>query len=155
MKKISALLLACIFAVSIGGCGQQKPVDNEILEEGDEPIVVEEVEEVEGEDTLDYIGYWLRTAVYADGELVNTVPAALDLKADSYFSMGTCENGGRVIYHGGNSIELTLDSTNCPGVTAGGSVVYTYEIRRDAEGKAKNMVLRTGNSMETFDLQEV
>lgn len=160
MKKINSLLLALILTVSFSGCSQTKTTEDNVVEKNSEPVIVEEnIEPVEIEaggetQSFNYVGYWLRTGVYADGELVTDVPATLDLRAGDYFSMGTCENGGKVNYFGDNQIELTLDTTNCPGVSAGGKVVYTYKIEQDEERNVETMVLSTGGSMETFDRQE-
>jgi hypothetical protein len=142
MKKTIAIIAVLLFVFT--GCMQAAPQEDAVM--GDENVLTESMPE-------DYQGSWLRTAVYVDGALQNQTPAILTLNKTDYTSVGTCSNSGKLIDNGENSITLTLDSTDCPGVSAGGSVTYTYTIEFDKENNVEVMTTVTGPVTETYNRQ--
>lgn len=82
-------------------------------------------------DECSYLGKWTRTGTYVDGDLENTVPATLELKEDSYYSVtDACFAQGDLIITGNKSMTMKLDNTDCPG-NLPTSYDYTYELKCD------------------------
>ena len=146
----AALVLA--FTLFLNGCSQAPQSQNEIDPQEEprealiEEVVVDDIPE-------DYEGVWLRTALYINGALEHQTPATLTLGRTSYTSVGTCSVAGDVVEGGEDILTLTMNSTNCPGASAGGSVIYTYTMEFDKERDVEVMTTSTANIMETYDRQ--
>lgn len=154
MKKLLSLvpILVLVFAV---GCTQAPPTtpDVENLEVMEDKVMEEEVVEVPDALPEDFVGVWLRTATYTNGALQHNEPATWTLNNTNYTSTGTCINTGKVMYEGGNTMTITLDSTSCPNVPTGGSFTNTFEIEYDEERDVETMTVVTGPVTETYDRQ--
>jgi len=146
MKKLIALVI--VFVVIFAGCTQTQQTESTT----NEPLP-EETTELADEAPYDYEGSWLRTALYINGVLEHQTPAILTLNRTDYVSSGTCENTGKVISEGDGTITITLDSTNCPNVSAGGSVTSSYSMKYDEERDVEVMTLISGPVTETYDRQ--
>lgn len=150
MKKTITILAVLLFGFT--GCMQAAPQEDAVMK-NEKALTNEEKTEVTESMPEDYLGAWLRTGVYLNGALENQTPAILTLNKTDYTSVGTCSNSGKLIDNGENSITLTLDSTNCPGVSAGGQVTYTYTIEYDKDRDVETMTTFTGPVTETYDRQ--
>ncbi len=150
MKKIITILAFLLFVFT--GCMQAAPQEDAVMN-NENALTNEEKTNITESMPEDYQGAWFRTGVYMDGELQNQSPAILTLNKTDYTSVGTCSNAGQLIDNGDNSITLTLDSTDCPGVTAGGQVTYTYTIQYDQDRDVETMTTYTGPVTETYDRQ--
>lgn len=153
MKKLLSLLAIFVFLIATG-CSQTNPTPQEFADvQPDVQPTEEEMAAIVDEIPEDYVGVWQRTGIYVDGILEGQDPAIWNLNATNYTSTGSCINTGKVMYEGDNKITVTLDSTTCPGVTAGGSTTYSYEISYDDERQVETMTVYTGPVMETYDRQ--
>ncbi|MFC1656198.1 hypothetical protein ACFL3C_04985 [Patescibacteria group bacterium] len=149
----AALVLA--FTLFLNGCSQAPQPQNEIEEPApQEGVMVNEELPIADDIPHDYEGVWLRTATYADGNLVSSTPATLTLNRTSYTSTGTCVNTGEVISGGAGGIRLTIASSSCPSlIKSGPGYDATYSMTFDKERDVEVMTIVTGNVMETYDRQ--
>jgi len=93
-------------------------------------------------------GHWLRTAVYADGALVNTVPADLIINADGSYqsSSAACATSGSHVVTD-NTIAVTMTQSGCPGnIALPYNVTYTFTIAEDNQ----SMSWTTANAKEDY-----
>lgn len=68
----------------------------------------------EAAEQASYVGTWIRQATYVDGALVQTEPATLELRPYAYTSStDVCVVDGTIATEG-DTITMTLDSTDCP-----------------------------------------
>lgn len=143
-------LLAILIIVFMAGCTQTQPASTDKVDPESQQPAEEEMAEPADEVPEDYVGVWYRTGTYGPG-YEGHEPATWTLNATNYTSTGTCINTGQVIYEGDNTVTVTLDSTTCPGASAGGSFTYTYEISYDEERGVETMTTYTGPVTETYD----
>jgi len=139
---------------SLDESSSHQATDDKMISQGQAiPLAVPEVQlvsELESqeleEEQPSYVGTWVRTALYVGGAPHPHDPATVNLKKDSYVSMGSCMTQGNVSSEE-NSISLIMMSTDCPGnLPVPMTVVYKYEISEDNN----ELSWSTSNQSETF-----
>ena len=76
----------------------------------------------------DYVGTWHRQAIYTNNVLVGEDPAVLVMTKDSFTSTNAPYTTAGTLKADGNTIQMIMTRSNCPGVSVPYTVTYTYAL---------------------------
>lgn len=140
MKKILFLFALPLFILS--ACAPASAPENPSTARNESSMT----EESPSEGNI--YGTWTRTATYADGELLNTVPATLFINEDGSYqsSSADCATSSTQLVTD-NSIAVSMTQSSCPGnIALPYNLTYTFEIAEDGQ----SMVMMTANVKEDY-----
>ncbi|MFC1723412.1 hypothetical protein ACFL0V_04705 [Nanoarchaeota archaeon] len=77
----------------------------------------------------DYIGTWMRTGTYTNGDLMHQEPATMILTKNTFDSSSkACGNSGSIDVDGAQVV-MVVEKSDCPSIiTVGSKVTYTYKV---------------------------
>ena len=82
--------------------------------------------------SANYVGTWMRTGTYTNGELVGTEPATMELTKKSFHSYNKyCDNSGDLTVTG-NSIVMYITKSDCPSLlSVGTTTTSTFSVSKN------------------------